>query len=136
MTATRPEGGARRRLLIGLLAFLGVTSVGGGIGLLTGTIAPGLELLAGSLFSSYLVPGLALLVPVGGSGLLAAWAVWRRHPLAAKASLVAAAMILTFELVEVAVIGYHPLQLFYALVGAAIAGLVAASRGRGGSNGG
>ena len=120
--------GARYRAMLALTVFLGVTSVAGGIGLLTGAISPGVELLAGSPFGSYLVPGLALLVPVGGSGLLAAWAVWRRHAQSAKASLLAAAMILIFELVEVLVIGYHPLQLFYALIGAAIVALVAVPR--------
>ena len=53
-------------LLIGLNAFLAVTAFVGGIGLLTGTIVPLPEMLQGSPFTSYTIPGLALLVLVSG----------------------------------------------------------------------
>ena len=113
-----------RPLRIGLIAlttFLGLTAAGGGIGLLGGWIAPGVELLDGSSFGSYLIPGLALLVLVGGSGLLAAALLLRRSAWGAAASGVAAAMILIFEGVEFSVIGYHWLQAAYVGIGILIA---------------
>lgn len=111
-----------------MLAFLSVTAVAGGIGLLTGALAPGLELLEGSPFSSYLIPGLALLVLVGGSALVATFMMLGRHPLGVAASAVAGVMIMGFEVVEVLVIGSPVgiawnLQLFYFTLGLLIAAL-------------
>lgn len=105
-------------LLVVLNAFLGVTAIAGGIGLLSGAIAPGPELLQGSPFTNYTVPGLALLVLVGGSALAATVLMWRRHSNGLLASACAGAMIVGFEIVEVLVIGSPPglarnLQLFY-----------------------
>jgi hypothetical protein len=107
-----------RILLIILNAFLGVTAVLGGIGLLTGVVAPPLEMLEGSIFSSYVIPGLALLVIVGGSALVAMRMVLRNDPRGALASAGAGAAIMAFEVVEVMVIGSdtgvaRDLQLFY-----------------------
>jgi hypothetical protein len=101
--------------LIGLTLFIGLTSVAGGIGLMGGGIPLPLELLGGSPFTSYLVPGLVLLV-VGGSALLAATALLRRHPLAAPVSMLAGLMMASYEVVEILVIGVHldpPLQPLY-----------------------
>lgn len=120
-----------RPLRIGLVAlnlFLGLTAVGGGIGLLSGGITPGIALLDGSPFDSYLIPGLALLVLVGGSGLLAAVLLLRRSAWGAAASGVAAAMILIFEAVEYSVIGYHWLQAAYVAIGIAITAFAALHR--------
>jgi hypothetical protein len=122
--------GRLRRPLLTLLTFLAVTSVAGGIGLLTGVIAPTRELLRGTLFSTYTVPGLALLVMVGGSAIIASSLVLRRHPLGCRAAAIAAAMIVTYELVEVLVIGSAPgvartLQILYFCVGIGIAGIAA-----------
>lgn len=118
----------QRPTRIGLSAinlFLGITAGGGGIGLLTGWIAPGNALLEGSIFASYVVPGLSLLVLVGGSALVAAGLVWRRAGWGPAAAAIAAAAILIFEGVEYAVIGYHWLQVAYVAIGVAI-GLLAA----------
>jgi hypothetical protein len=118
-------------LLIVLDAFLAVTSVAGGIGLLTGVISPPTELLQGSIFGSYTIPGLALLFLVGGSALAAMVLMLRRHAEGALASGLAAMMIMGFEIVEVLVIGSEPglarnLQLFYFTLGLVIAVLAAA----------
>lgn len=112
-----------RGALLALLAFLAVTAAAGGAALLSGDIAPGLELLEGSPFDSYAIPGLALLVAVGGTAVAATWSVWRRHPLAERLAMAAGATILVFEIVQAQFIPYHPLQPFYGLVGAAIAWL-------------
>jgi len=108
-----------RWALLALASFLAVTALAGGAALITGDIAPGLELLEGSPWDSYAVPGLALL-SVGACAAAAAWAVWRRHGLAARLSMLAGAMIVAFEAVEALYIPYHPLQPFYGLVGAAM----------------
>jgi hypothetical protein len=120
-----------RSVLIVLDAFLAVTAVAGGIGLLTGANAPSLELLQGSPFSTYTIPGLALLVIVGGCALAATLLMLRRHPFGAPASGLAGAVIIGFESVEVLVIGSPPgiarnLQVFYFTLGLLIAVLATA----------
>jgi len=117
-----------RTLLIALDAFLAVTAIAGGIGLLTGVIAAPLALLQGSPFGSYIIPGLALLVVVGGSALVATVLMIRRHALGTVLSGAAGAMIIGFEIVEVLVIGSEPgvarnLQIFYFAFGLAMAAL-------------
>jgi hypothetical protein len=109
-------------LLSILDAFLAVTAVAGGIGLLGGMNAPPLEMLAGSPFGSYTIPGLALLVIVGGAALVATLLMLRRHPLGVPASAAAGVVIVGFELVEVLAIGSPPgmaraLQIFYFCLG-------------------
>jgi hypothetical protein len=71
----------RRPIRIGLMfldSFLGVTAVLGGLGLLLRVplFSPPLDLLGGSPFGSYAIPGLALLILVGG---VACWrcSSWR-----------------------------------------------------------
>lgn len=117
-----------RYTLIVLDVFLAVTAMAGGIGLLTGVLDPGIELLQGSPFSTYTIPGLALLAIVGGSALLAAGLLLRLPQLGVLASAVAGMMIMGFELVEVLVVSSDPgvarnLQLFYFALGLLIAGL-------------
>lgn len=117
-------------LLVILVAFLALTTVAGGIGLLTGAIAPGLELLQGSPFSSYTIPGLALAIIVGGSALIATILLVRRHRWGALACGVTGIGIVIFEIVEVLSIGSDPgvarnLQIFYFIVGLLIALLAA-----------
>jgi hypothetical protein len=113
---------ALRNLLIVLDAFLAVTAVAGGIGLLAGANTPALEWLEGSLFRTYTIPGLALLVIVGGCALAATALMLRRHPWGALTSGLAGMMIMSFEIVEVLVIGSPPgiariLQVFYFALG-------------------
>lgn len=115
-----------RRILIALHGFLAITAIGGGLGLLMGTGAPPLEMLAGSPFTSYVIPGLALLVVVGGLASSAALLLRRRHGAARRVSFLTAGAIVVFEAVEVWTIGSpegaaRTLQLIYVVTGAAIA---------------
>jgi hypothetical protein len=107
-----------RIALIVLDGFLALTALAGGVALLIGVAAPPVEQLAGSPFKDYTIPGLALLVLVGGGALAAAIMTLRRNPLAPLASASAGGMIMFFEIVEVFSIGSEPgvarnLQVFY-----------------------
>jgi hypothetical protein len=122
-----------RFALITLTIFLSATAVFGGIGLITGANAPPGSFLQNSVFSTYVVPGLALLVLVGGSGALAAILLLRSDPRAWLASLGAALIVMVFECVEIAVIGSpegvgRNLQVFYLGVGVCIGGLALFTR--------
>jgi hypothetical protein len=87
-----------------------------------------MDLLEGSVFSSYLVPGLVLSIVVGGSGLLAMAAEWRKHPLASEASVFAGVMIVAYEVVEIVTVGaIHWLQYSYVALGAVIIALASYS---------
>jgi hypothetical protein len=110
-------GRAARTWLIILDAFLGVTAVLGGLCLVAGWYAPPLAMLAGSPFASYLIPGLALVVLVGGGSVLAAVLVARRAAWGVAASAAAGVMILVFEAVELVVIGFTWLLAFYVAIG-------------------
>lgn len=94
-----------RILLIVLTLFLAITAFGGGIQLLTGFYVPPVEMLAGSPFEDFTIPGLALGLIVGGSALFAAVLLVRRSRFALLASIAAGLVILFFEFVEVLVIG-------------------------------
>jgi hypothetical protein len=86
--AHRPVGelAARRPfavwLLVGLVVVLSISSIGGGIALLLDTsgrtvgLTPGL--LAAAPVSTYLLPGLFLLIVFGGGGACVAWGI--AHP--------------------------------------------------------
>jgi hypothetical protein len=119
-----------RIALIILDAFLALTAFAGGIGLLTGAAAPSTDLLKGSPFTSYVIPGLSLVVIVGGCALAAAILLLRRHPQAALVALASGVIIIGFEIVEVLVIGSDPglarsLQIFYFTLGLLIAVIAA-----------
>ncbi len=76
------------------------------------------------MFSSYLVPGVVLLVVLGVGPLLAAYGVWRRRSWGWTASFLVGAALIIWLSIQIRIIGYHaepPLQLIYALVGSAIA---------------
>jgi hypothetical protein len=105
--------------------FLGVTAVLGGLGLLFRVpfVTPPVDLLAGSPFDSYFIPGLALLVLVGGGGMLAATLLARRLAWGVPVSAAAGVMILVFEAVELTVIGFTGLLAFYVALGLAIIAL-------------
>ena len=108
--------------LIVLDFFLAFTAIAGGVGLLFGLNAPPVEMLAGSPFRDYTIPGLALMALVGGGALIAGILTLRRHPNAPLASGAVGLMIIVFELVEVLAIGSPPgmsrnLQVFYFALG-------------------
>jgi len=115
-----------RILLIVLNLFLAITAIVGGAGLLTGINAPPSGMLSHSLFSTYVVPALALLVLVGGTASAAAILLIRKHLFALIAALTSGFAIMIFETVEVVVIGSpegiaRSLQVLYFTVGFLIA---------------
>jgi hypothetical protein len=73
---------------------------------LTGFYVPPAEMLAGSPFKDYTIPGLALGLIVGGSALTATVLLIRKNKFALPASAAAGVIIMFFEFVEVLVIGY------------------------------
>jgi hypothetical protein len=123
-----------RRALIGLELFTGVAAVGGGILLIAGpsTMLPPSEYLRGSPFTSYTVPGIALLVLIGGANLLAATALLRKRVnRGLMLSFSAGAMLFIFEVVEVGVIGMRMwLQPFMFAMSLLLMGLALVQRGR------
>ncbi|MCW2766639.1 MAG: hypothetical protein JWO11_2598 [Nocardioides sp.] len=109
------------KILIGLLLFNGVSSIGGGIALMTGLIPEQTEWVEHTDFPSLYFPGVILMAIVGGSSLIAALAMatdsegWRLTS-------IAAGVIMLFWIVgEVASIrGFHFLQVIYFLTGALV----------------
>lgn len=93
-------GGILRWALIADEVLLGLSAVGGGIGLIVtdGLGIPRSE-LAHSPFDRFTIPGL-LLTGVGGGLLAAAWTVWRRRRLAPLASLAAGGVLLGWIVIE------------------------------------
>lgn len=117
-----------RPLLLFFTGFLSLTALTGGIGLMTGWNAPPPEMLEGSPFTGYLVPGLALFALVGGTAGTAFVMLLRRHARGIDAAFAAGVFIFVFETVEVAVIGApagiaRTLQVFYLSLGAVIVSL-------------
>jgi hypothetical protein len=69
--------------IVGLLVFLGVTALGGSIGMLSGSaaLAPPDDWLASiPVIDSWLIPGLVLGLGFGIGSLVTAWGVVRRPP--------------------------------------------------------
>jgi hypothetical protein len=91
--------------LIIMTLFLSVTAILGGIALTIGFGAPPLDMLQGSLFNNWIIPGLALMLIVGGSALFAAILLLRKSKYALLASTTAGTIIMFFEFVEALTIG-------------------------------
>ncbi len=105
-------------VLIVLTIFLALTAVAGCIQLVEGTYAPPVEMLNGSVFTDFIIPGLALGLIVGGSAAFAAVTLFRRSKFAILFSAAAGILIMFFEFVEMLVIGSpagvaRTLQIFY-----------------------
>jgi hypothetical protein len=94
-----------RTTLLFLEGFLSLTAVAGGIGLLTGMLSPPVEDLAGSIFTSYKIPGAALAAIVGGSALAGTFLLALDHRYAPMVTAASGLAIIGFESVEVLVIG-------------------------------
>lgn len=104
-----------------LEAVTGATALAGGVLLI---LAPDGSLLmadsaalAGTAFDDWLLPGTALALFVGlGFAVTAVWQ-WRRGPYARSLSLVAGVGLVVFEIVQFSLIGFHPLQVVFGIVG-------------------
>jgi hypothetical protein len=95
-----------RIALVALTAVLALSAVVGAI-----TVVAGLprEWIAASVFPDYTVPELALGVLVGGGVVIAAVAVIYRPRFGAAAAVGSAVMIIGFEVVEIAAVGFSSL---------------------------
>lgn len=117
-----------RITLLALQALIAVSSAAGGIALILGEragefgIVPPAELLEGSPFTSYLVPGLALLLVIGGTHALAFVMLGRGHRWALAAAAVAGSGLLIWIFVQMVIIPFSVLQAVY--FGAGLAELV------------
>ncbi|MBC7292550.1 MAG: hypothetical protein H5T84_00340 [Thermoleophilia bacterium] len=110
-----------RNVVIGLDLFVGVTALIGGIYALTGAKSVPREWLRGTFFQSYKVPGLVLLVVVGGSMLTAVTMLLTGVRVARIISLEAGVVLIGWILVQMAMIGYRsPLQPLYLILGLAV----------------
>lgn len=79
-----------------------------------------LELLAGSPFDTYLVPGLILFLVLGLFPLVVFYGLVRRTAWARTGALLVGLGLVIWITVEIALVGYHadpPLQLIYGMVG-------------------
>jgi hypothetical protein len=115
-------------LLIVLAGFLGLSAVPGGLMLLVGFHAPLVEHLKGSVCTDFTIPGLALLLLVGGSALLATVLLVRRSRFGLLTAILAGVIVMAFEFVEVLAIGSpqgpaRVMQLSYFGLGLALVGL-------------
>ena len=95
-----------RPALGSLLGLLALNAFGGGIYGIMGAEGVPVEWLAGSPFSSYLVPSIILLVLVGGSMLAASVLVFRRWRHAQWAVTGSMTIVFIWLAVQVAIIGY------------------------------
>ena len=108
--------------LIILNIFLALTAIPGGFCLLTGIAVPPLDELKGSVFTDYTLPGLALMIIVGGSALVASVMLIRKYKYALFYSAIVGLVIMTFEFIEVLAIGSPTgaglvMQIIYFVIG-------------------
>lgn len=99
----------RSRSSLALMAveiFFGFGAVAGGLGLIAGRLGMSDDYLEGTVFDSYLIPGLALAILVGGSMFVAAWSLWKPGPSTLSATVAAAAMVIGWFVVQFATVGY------------------------------
>lgn len=120
-----------RVLLIVLTFFLSLAAFEGGIQLLIGFYTPPVEMLNGSIFKDFTIPGLALGIIVGGSALFTAILLLRKNKFSLLASVTTGVIIMFFEFVEMLAIGSPAgparfMQIFFFGMGTVI---IAASMG-------
>ena len=120
------------RALVPLELVTGVAALIGGVLLAAAPdgslLSADVAALEGSPFTDWRLPGLLLGGFVGGGFLVAGTWQWRNGWHARELSMLAGLGLLTFEVAEVAWIGFQPLEGVFALVGAAVVALAAASR--------
>ena len=103
-----------RRAIIAIESVVGVAALVGGFLFIARPNGSLMGMSTSSLsttpFSDYTVPGILLVVAIGGGTLGAAASVVRRARDAAEIVLISGVMLVLFELVEEALIGYNPQQ--------------------------
>lgn len=68
------------------------------------------EVLSTTPFDDWAIPGLLLTAVVGGGFLIAGVAEWTALPRASEVSVAAGTGLIAFEIVQTALIGWHPMQ--------------------------
>jgi MFS family permease len=118
------DGGAmdrKRKILLGLLLFNGLSAAGGGLALMTDWIPEQESWVRDTDFPSSYFPGVILMAVVGGSSLVAATALVKRSDGWQLASIVAGIIMICWIVGEVASIrGFHFLQVIYIVTGALV----------------
>ena len=106
------------KFLMGLLLFNAISSVGGGIALMTDVIPEQVQWVQHTDFHSLYFPGVILMAIVGGSAAVAAVAMVKRSPGWELASLLSGMIMVFWIIGEVASIrGFHFLQVVYVVTG-------------------
>lgn len=112
------------RILLIFLFLNGFASVVGGIGVMKELLPFPEVWLKGTPFHSYFLPGLILLVAVGGSHLAAAFAVLSRSARARAAAVFAGLVLTGWMIGEIKLIGFQaPIQAWFVGVGLVEIGL-------------
>ena len=117
-------------------ALIGLGAIGGGLAILTGAFDQWFSLawLAGTPFSDYTIPGLVLLLFVGGGMLLGAATQFIQREWAVLLSAALGLMLLGWEIIEVAIIDRYAQavipstvvqQVLFTVLGLVIFGLAA-----------
>ncbi|ROP58682.1 hypothetical protein [Curtobacterium sp. PhB115] len=127
-TLLLPDSATFRWTTIVLTGLIGLTAVAGGVAIASGfeneSLIPTPSVLAGSVFTSFVIPGLLLAVVVGGLQLLAAVLAIVRSRWTILAVTVAAIALLVWIFVETAMIPWSMLQAVYFAAGLVEIGLV------------
>jgi hypothetical protein len=112
--------------------FMGLMAVACGLILMAGlsdeVLSMRADVLDGTPFGSFVIPGLILATVVGGSQLLAAYGIWRNAPWGTAVALISGAILMGWITGEVMLLGWiapHGLQPFCFAYGALEAGLAA-----------
>jgi hypothetical protein len=106
------------RILFVLLLLNGFGAIAGGIAVIKDAMPFPDVWLQATPFRSYFLPGLILFFAVGGSHLAAAYAIFRRHPLAKRAAIFAGIVLTGWMIGELAMIGFQaPIQVWFVGVG-------------------
>jgi hypothetical protein len=95
------------RISLGILhLIIAINAFGGGYYGMSGAKDLPAEWLAGSPFKNYFIPSLFLFLCIGGSCLFTAIAVFKGHRLAMTFSFICGLLIISWLVVQVAIIGY------------------------------
>ncbi len=121
-----------RATLIVLELFMGVMAIICGtllvVGLAEDVLGMHTDLLDGTPFDSFVIPGVILAVAVGGSELLAAFGLWRHEAWGMTVSFASGVLLMGWIVGEVILLGWiapRGLQPFCFAYGAIVAGLAA-----------
>jgi hypothetical protein len=118
-----------------LLLFVGIAAVAGGLGVILDpsgeSLGVSVDLLIGSPFKNFLIPGIVLFTVVGLTSLLVSFLTFKQHLLSGGATIVQGFIMIIWIVLQVYWIGWlTPLQLTFLLIGFAeiILGYVLHSR--------